>query len=100
MYGYRVMGVLLGQYKHHLHRGLVDNQFNSYVIGDEVYILGGFDGSDPRRNDIWKSTDLGKTWELVTDRAEFGGRSNASLTVTQNGNIVLMGGLSSWFSNS
>lgn len=43
-------------------------------------------------NDVWRSTDNGATWKLITSTAGWPGRASHSSVVMPDGTIVLMGG--------
>jgi len=53
--------------------------------------MGGFDGSK-RRNDVWRSTDGGLTWTLMTASAGWSARAYHTSVALPDGSIVLMGG--------
>lgn len=46
----------------------------------------------PRKNDVWRSTNGGDTWDLLTDNAPWSPRYRHSSVVLLNGDILLMGG--------
>ena len=51
------------------------NIHSSVVLGQDIYVIGGFLGSAGRLNDVWKSTDGGANWTRVTANAAFAKRS-------------------------
>ena len=51
------------------------NIHSSVVLGQDIYVIGGFLGTSGRSNDVWKSTDGGANWTRVTANAAFGARS-------------------------
>lgn len=59
-----------------------------------LLIIGGYcPGPDEvYPNDVWKSTDNGVTWTLVTDDAGFGPRSSFASTVLSTDKVVVMNG--------
>jgi hypothetical protein len=61
-----------------------------------IVLMGGNDGkattTDNPRNDVWRSTDQGATWTLMTATAPWTGRSDHSSMTLPDGSIVLMGG--------
>lgn len=71
------------------------HHFNSIVLGNKIYVIAGM-GQDSTRplNDVWVSTDKGKQWTLITNNAEFGPRSDACLSITKDGNLLIVGGYS------
>eukprot|EP01084_Bolivina_argentea_P168896 292808_1 len=67
------------------------------VLNNKIFIMGGHDGSQgPSQfhNDVWSSSDGGKTWIQMTSNAQWNRRS-ALQAVTWNNNIVIMGGCGS-----
>ncbi len=50
-----------------------------------------YTGGTTYYNDVWRSADLGVTWELSTLQASWAGRRSMSAILT-GGTIVLMGG--------
>ena len=44
--------------------------------------------------DVWRSTDKGATWTLMTANAGWSGRNDHSSVAMPDGSIVLMGGYS------
>jgi len=74
----------------------------SVVLSDNsIVLMGGEDSRtayDKHRNDVWRSTDNGATWTMMTDNAEWGFRSMHSSVVLfgedgDEDSIVLMGGI-------
>ena len=51
------------------------NIHSSVVLGQDIYVIGGFLGTAGRLNDVWKSTDGGANWTRVTANAAFAKRS-------------------------
>jgi PKD repeat protein len=67
----------------------------SVVMPDgSIVLMGGVTplGSGKRLNDVWRSTDNGKTWTQLTVNAGWSGRFHQSSVVIPGGSIVLMGG--------
>ena len=62
---------------------IVDNDGNLYVIG-------GYDGN--YRNDVWRSSDQGVTWESVASGNRFSDRSGHTSIVDNDGNLYVIGG--------
>ena len=64
---------------------------SSVVMPDgSIVLMGGDDGS--RKNDVWRSTDNGTTWNQVNASAGWTARRYHSSVVMQDRSIVLMGG--------
>jgi formylglycine-generating enzyme required for sulfatase activity/photosystem II stability/assembly factor-like uncharacterized protein len=57
-----------------------------------IVLMGGFDMDRNSKNDVWRSTDQGATWTLMTANAAWVPRSNHTSVVLPDGSIVLMGG--------
>ena len=57
------------------------------LLDGSIIFMGG-----SNKNDVWRSTDKGATWDEVTTSAEWSGRSDHSSVVLPDGSIVLMGG--------
>jgi hypothetical protein len=55
-------------------------------------LMGGYDGSITRRNDVWRSTDQGATWMQLTAAAPWVGRMGHTSEALPDSSIVLMGG--------
>ena len=49
-------------------------------------------GGRPNTQEVWRSTDRGSTWQLLTASAGWSARSWAGVTVALDGSIVLAGG--------
>jgi len=65
----------------------------SVVLPDGSIILtGGVDSSLTEKNDVWRSTDKGETWERLTANAAWSARSYHSGVVLPDSSIILMGG--------
>jgi type II secretory pathway component GspD/PulD (secretin) len=67
---------------------------SSVVLPDgSIVLMGGYAGIGVNRfNDVWRSTDKGKTWTLMTAEAKWSGRYNHTSVVLPDGSIVLMSG--------
>jgi hypothetical protein len=65
---------------------------SSVVMPDGSIVLMG--GNNARLNtpDVWRSTDYGATWMLMTANAEWSARSGHSSVVMPDGSIIFMGG--------
>jgi PKD repeat protein len=57
-----------------------------------IVLMGGGDYSSNPFNDVWISTDKGKTWKQQTAKAEWSPRERQSAVAMPDGSIVLMGG--------
>jgi hypothetical protein len=57
-----------------------------------IVLMGGWDVSSNRKNDVWRSTDNGVTWTQVTPSAGWSERASHSSVVMPDGSIVLIGG--------
>ena len=76
----------------------------SVVFENKMWVIGGLDNDQNRKNDVWYSTD-GATWEEATNDAEFIAREGHS-SVVFNNKIWIIGGFNSslvatndiWFS--
>ena len=66
---------------------------------DIMYYFGGFSRGGPQpalyHNDVWASSDLGRTWKQITDRAPWIERDNFNAEITKEGLIVFAGGFNS-----
>ena len=69
---------------------------SSVVLPDgSIVVMGGWRQTfDSWTNDVWRSTDNGTTWTLMTDNAEWKRRMGHSSVALPDGSIVLMGGWS------
>jgi len=65
------------------------------LADDTIVLMGGADGyeSEDRFNDVWMSTDKGKTWTELTSDADWVTRGGHSSVVLSDDTIVLMGGI-------
>ena len=72
---------------------------SSVVMPDGTIILMGGQISGGQKNDVWKSTDSGKTWTLVTENANWTPRYGHSSVIMPDGSIVLMGGYDGSYKN-
>jgi PKD repeat protein len=57
-----------------------------------IVLMGGYDNVNAIMNDVWRSTDYGKTWTQVTASAEWSARTGHTIVEMPDGSIVLMGG--------
>ena len=59
-----------------------------------IVLMGGRSSyyEDNYKNDVWRSTDNGATWEEMTESAEWSARSGHTSVVLSDGSIILMGG--------
>lgn len=64
--------------------------FGVGVLGDYVYIWGGFDSRDHAYRDVWRSSD-GAVWELVTDEPLWSGRA-VFYSAVWRGRLWMIGG--------
>ena len=58
---------------------------------DVVYVIGGRSSRD-NYNDVWASSDEGRTWVAINPSAPFMQRSSAGGVVTKDGVLVIVGG--------
>jgi hypothetical protein len=66
---------------------------SSVVMPDgSIVLMGGYGRSGGCDNDVWRSTDNGKTWKQVTVSPGWSGRTSESSVVMPDGSIILMGG--------
>jgi hypothetical protein len=70
------------------------------LLDGSILLMGGYEGArggdgTAYFNDVWRSTDQGATWTLITGYAGWGPRSGHTSVVLPDGSIVLMGGLDS-----
>ncbi|WP_067052512.1 PKD domain-containing protein [Methanofollis ethanolicus] len=56
-----------------------------------VLVMGGYDDSCNDRNDVWRSTDEGETWEQLPDANWTERESHAAVTLPD-GSVIIMGG--------
>lgn len=70
--------------------------FSSNVLPDGSIVVIGGHGGDPSNyhylNDVWRSTDNGATWQIMTGNGTWQPRNRHSTVVMPDGTIVLMGG--------
>ncbi len=59
---------------------------------DSIVLMGGKDSGYNKLNDVWRSTDMGATWTLMTADASWPGRWNHTAVVLSDDSILLMGG--------
>ena len=57
-----------------------------------IVLMGGFDSNVVNQNDVWRSTDIGKTWTQQTAHAQWSARYSLVSVVMPDGSIVMMGG--------
>ena len=70
-------------------------QHSSVAMPDgSIVLMGGGDSTNGWKNDVWRSTDNGATWTLMTASAIWSARSGHSSVAIPDGSIVLMGGYS------
>jgi len=65
--------------------------------GSTVLLLGGIGWWDSTNQskaltDLWRSRDLGASWELVTSEVSFGVRQGAQAVLEDGGAMILVGG--------
>ena len=74
-------------------------QHSSAVLGGDLYVIGGTDGTNVR-NDIWESTDKGRSWSKVgVDNAQALGRTLHTSVVLDNAIYVIGGSKSNTLQN-
>jgi PKD repeat protein len=74
--------------------------FSSVVLPDgTILVMGGMNSSGDAVCDVWKSIDNGETWSEVNPSADWGARFWSSAVVTNGGNVLIIGGLSSYDMN-
>lgn len=66
-------------------------KFATLVLGQEIYIIGGYSDTGSHLNDVWKSSDFGKTWIEIVKQAEFSPRYGHKAVVL-NDEIYVIGG--------
>jgi len=68
-------------------------QFSCVAMPDgSIVLMGGFIGNYHFMNDVWRSTDYGATWMLMTASAGWSAREQHSSVAMPDGSIVLTGG--------
>ncbi|MGL4561198.1 MAG: Kelch repeat-containing protein [Brevinema sp.] len=66
-------------------------KFGTAMINKNIYIIGGYSDSGGHLNDVWKSSDYGRTWTEVTSSARFSARYGHQV-VALNNDIFVIGG--------
>ena len=66
-------------------------KFGTVVIGKDIYIIGGFSDTGDHLNDVWKSSDDGKTWVEIVRNAPFTPRYGHRSLVLENKMYVIGG---------
>jgi hypothetical protein len=70
-------------------------QHSSVAMSDgSIVLMGGGDSIKGWKNDVWRSTDNGATWNQMTANAGWSARSGHSSVAIPDNSIVLMGGYS------
>nr|WP_320162781.1 PQQ-binding-like beta-propeller repeat protein [uncultured Methanoregula sp.] len=68
-------------------------EHGSVVMPDgSIVLMGGWDINGTRKNDVWRSTDSGKTWTQRNANAEWSPRAYHGSVVMPDGSIVLIAG--------
>lgn len=68
-------------------------EHSSVVMPDgSIILMGGWDINGTRKNDMWRSTDYGKTWTKRNTNAEWSPRAYHGSVVMPDGSIVLIAG--------
>ena len=67
-------------------------KFGTVVIGKDIYIIGGYSDTGEHLNDVWKSSDEGKTWVEIVENAKFTPRYGHKALVINN-TIYIVGGV-------
>jgi PKD repeat protein len=62
------------------------------LADNSVLLFGGTDIAGIYKNDTWRSTDNGATWEQMSSTAGWVGRYYAGSTATPNGDVLILGG--------
>ena len=57
-----------------------------------LILMGGYDKSNNRLNDVWRSTDNGASWTLMNESAGWSDREGHTSVVMPDGSILLAGG--------
>jgi hypothetical protein len=57
-----------------------------------IVLIGGNDSSSPYKTDVWRSTDGGTTWSLMSAAGGWSPRENFAIAALPDGTLVLMGG--------
>ena len=60
--------------------------------GGIILLMGGIDSGNVRQNDLWRSSDNGETWTLMTANAGWSDREGSSSVLMPDTSITLMGG--------
>ena len=69
-------------------------KFGTVVIGKDIYIIGGYSDTGDHLNDVWKSSDDGKTWVEIVRNASFTPRYGHRTLVLES-KIYVIGGYDS-----
>jgi PKD repeat protein len=75
---------------------------SAVLLNGDILIMGGWSfpaNPDILKNDVWKSSDKGITWTLLTEHAGWGGRKGLSCVVLTDGSVIVTGGDSGSFNN-
>ena len=67
----------------------------SFVYDNKIWILGGFDGDDSRKNDIWNSADGGVTWSEVSPINTYWSARSGHQAFVYDNKIWVLGGFDS-----
>jgi len=62
------------------------------LIDESWLLLGGEYNSSKYLNDVWRSSNHGASWSLVTSAATWSGRSESSAVALADGSVLLVGG--------
>jgi hypothetical protein len=66
---------------------------SAVVLPDNtLLIMGGGGPASYFKNDVWASTDQGKTWSQQTGSAEWAGRNSQACVTLSDGSVLIMGG--------
>jgi PKD repeat protein len=76
------------------HAGWSQRELHSSVVtlDGSIVVMGGWDQTVHRLNDVWKSTDNGKTWTMMNASAGWSRRDQHNSVALPDGSIVLLGG--------